>query len=175
MLRKMIICGAVAALLAGMTPVLSTPAQGFVLDPTNSSKNAQGSREAQPAYKGGVVVPYSDSNRGQYGTYNRTPTRTRQPAQPTGPIGYGTMKQRAGQAVSPGLYGNNVGLSPEEQAQQERLARMKAFKDKRKAENAVRAKEYNDKRAAKRQAMMEASSEEGRRNSRSDVNRTNSR
>ena len=169
MLKKVLLCGAVAALLAGTAPVLQAQAQGFVLDPTNSRSNTSSSRDAQPAYKGGVLVPYAPSDSSAYG--GRTRYRQQQ-QQPTGPIGYGNPKDRAGASVSPGLYGKNVGLSPEDSAQKERMDRIKSYKDKRKAENAVRYKEYNEKRMAERQAMLEAQKErDAYKNSKLDPNK----
>jgi len=153
MLKKAILCGAVAALLAGAAPMLQAQAQGFMLDPTNSSSNRGGSREAQPAYKGGVLIPHVPQNKNNYGSATRY---RQQEQQQTGPIGYGNIRDRAGQSD---LYGKNIGLSPKDKAQNERMARIKAYQDKRKAENAVRSKEYQEKRAAERQAMLAAQKE----------------
>lgn len=154
MLKQIILCGAFAALLVGMLSIPGAQAQGFILDPNNSRKNAGSSRDAQPAYKGGVVVPYvSQDSKGAYGSQS---SYRRQEQKTTQPIGYGTMRERAGQAVSPGIYGKDVGLNPEEKAQKDRMARIKAHQEKRKAENAVRAQAYREKRAAERQAMLEA-------------------
>jgi len=155
MLKRMILCGAVAALLAVTAPAFHAQAQGFMLDPTKKQSNTTGgSREAKPAYKGGVVVPYVPQNsKNSYGS--RTNYR-QQAKKPTGPINYGTVRERAGQSVSPGLYGTNVGLSPEDKAQNERMARIKAHQEKSKAKSAARTKSYIEKRAAERQAMLEA-------------------
>ena len=157
MLKRLILCGAVAALLAGTAPVLHAQAQGFMLDPTNSgSKTTGSSREAQPAYKGGVLVPYAAPN--SQNSYTR-PNYRQQEQKPPAPISYGVTKGRAGQAVSPGLYGTDVGLSPEEKAQNDRMARIKAHQAKRKAESSARNQAYNEKRAAEREAMLEAQKE----------------
>ncbi|TNE30688.1 MAG: hypothetical protein EP349_04930, partial [Alphaproteobacteria bacterium] len=95
MVKKAILCGAVAVLLAGTAPMLGAKAQSFVLDPNKTT--SQSSRDAKPVYGGGVVVPYNaDNNRSQYGSYNRSQTRTRQQQQQTGPISYGAPRDNKG-------------------------------------------------------------------------------
>lgn len=159
MFKKIILCGAVTAFLVCTAPILYAQAQGFMLDPNNRS--GQASRDAKPAYKGGVVVSPGNS-KDSYGSQTRYRQQDRQP---TGPISYGTQKQRAGQSGSSGLYyGNNAGLSPEENAQQERMARIKAYQAKNKAKSAARIEEYNAKRMAERQAMLAAREEHDKRN-----------
>lgn len=165
MLKKAILCGAVAALLAGVAPVLSAKAQSFVLDPNKAS--GQSSRDAKPIYKGGVVVPYNpeSSSRSQYGNYNRTQTRTRQQQQPTGPISYGAAQDKKG---SVGNIYTGYATPEEEKTGRTRTpdheARLLAHRERQKARVAEREQKMRERRAAQEEAMVRAKEEYDARN-----------
>lgn len=163
MLRKTILCGAVAMLIAGTVSVLSVNAQSFVLDPNNTS---QQSREAKPAYKGGVVVPYNpENNRTQYGSYKRTQTQTRQLQQKTGPISYGAVQSKKG--VAGNIYN---GYSNPEDEKTSRIrtpdheARLLAYRERQKANAIKREQKMRERRTAETEAMQRAEEEYKERN-----------
>jgi hypothetical protein len=162
MVKKAILCGAVAVLLAGTAPVLSAKAQSFVLDPNNNAPR-QYSRDAKPAYGGGVIVPYNpDSSRS---SYQRSQTRTRQQQQQTGPISYGAPRDNKGGAGS--IY-NGYSNSEEEKAARKRTpdheARLLAYRERQKAHKIEREQKIRERAAAQEEAMARAKEEYDARN-----------
>lgn len=164
MLKKMVLCGAVALLLIGAVSVSDMKAQSFVLDPNNTTSN--NSRDVKPAYKGGVVVPYNPDNGGQYGHYNQT-QRTRSPQQQqTGPISYGVVRDSG----RTGNIYNGYGVNQPEQERTGRTrapdheARYQALKERQKARDAERTKKMQERAAAQKEAMLRAKEEYEARN-----------
>lgn len=165
MVKNAILCSAVAVLLAGTAPVLSAKAQSFVLDPNKTS--SQSSREAKPVYGGGVVVPYNpDSGRSQYGSYNRSQTRTRQQQQQqTGPISYGAPRDNKGGAGN--IY-NGYNNPEEDKTARKRTpdheARLLAYRERQKAHKLEREQKIRERAAAQAEAMARAKEEYDARN-----------
>ena len=163
MLKKAVFCGAMVVLLAGAMPVSKAKAQSFVLDPNNTS--GQSSRDAKPAYKGGVVVPYNpDSGRSNY---NRRQARTsqQQQQQQTGPISYGAVRNRNGSTgdIYNG-YNNPEGENARRVRTPDHEERLQAHRARQKARAEKREQEARARGAAQMEEMRRAKEEYEARN-----------
>lgn len=158
MIKTTVWCGMIVTLLTIGFPVISAKAQSFVLDPNNTSSKSRG---AEPAYQGGVVVPYNpESSRSQYGGYNNRPqTRTYQQQKQTGPIAYG-----AGQDGGVAGAGNMYGMASENEKPKrvrtpDHEERLLAYRERQKARAAKREQEKRARGASRMEDMMRAKQE----------------
>lgn len=152
MLKKSMLCGAMALFLSAAPHALPAQAQGFILKSDSNNGSSATSRRgtttrATPAYKGGVTVPFNPDERSKaaqrrydnYNSYNRQ--RAVQRKTNSAPIPYGRSTSKTS---GPGYL---AGKNPEDMTPEEiRQMRKKEYQERRAAKNEKKRMQYEQRK-----------------------------